>query len=279
MEVAINYSPEAAALLEAGRIGPDRFKCPDWEHLIPEARAMLPSYVHWPLRAGQGIGDDELRRVERMLAETDTPLINAHLAPRAPDYAGLTTASDGPEVRERLVESMLADVRRLAEAFGPERVVLENLPWAHEPPTELPRAAVAPEVVAAVVRQSRCRLLLDIGHAWLAAGATGWDWREYLLALPGDRLGDVHVSGTARDETGRWGDHQAMRDEDWTLVEWVLERIDEGRWARPGMVTMEYGGVDLPMRLHSKAEVIARDFPQLTRLARRGPRDAGSSAG
>jgi uncharacterized protein (UPF0276 family) len=138
---------------------------------------------------------------------------------------------------------------------------------------------VAPEVISAVVRESGCRLLLDIGHAWLAAGSTGWDWREYLLSLPGDLLGDMHVSGTAQDETGRWGDHQAMRDHDWALLDWVFGLIERGDWSRPCMVTMEYGGVDLPMRLHSKAEVIARDVPRLKRVVCRSCPGAERSAG
>ncbi|HLV36123.1 MAG TPA: hypothetical protein VKY59_13445, partial [Spirillospora sp.] len=53
MKFALNYSPQAAELLRAGDIDIDLFKCPDWPHLIEQARQQRPVYIHFPLVAGQ----------------------------------------------------------------------------------------------------------------------------------------------------------------------------------------------------------------------------------
>ena len=54
MNLAINYSRQAARLLRDGHILIDRFKCPDWPTLINEASEYSAVAVHFNLRAGSG---------------------------------------------------------------------------------------------------------------------------------------------------------------------------------------------------------------------------------
>src|SRR4051794_25363641 len=105
MEFAVHYSREAAALVDAGRIAVDRFKCPAWPELLARVRAAYPVYVHFPLRVGGGTGDAEhtethapadWRAVETILAETNTPFVNLHLEPTTSDHPEIPADSTAP---------------------------------------------------------------------------------------------------------------------------------------------------------------------------------------
>ena len=93
---------------------------------------------------------------------------------------------------------------------------------------------VVPDRLARVVRETGCGLVLDIGHARVAAEALGRDVLDYVAALPLDRVCQLHVSG-ARWRGGRWVDaHEPMQDGDYALLDWLLGRT------RPVVVTLEY---------------------------------------
>jgi hypothetical protein len=54
INLAINYSPQAAQLMAECRIEFDYFKCPDWPGMISEAQKLKPVAVHFTLIAGNG---------------------------------------------------------------------------------------------------------------------------------------------------------------------------------------------------------------------------------
>jgi hypothetical protein len=87
MKLAVHYSSATVDLIRRGQIQSDYFKCPAWPDLIPTAQELLPTYVHFPLRGGSGIGgaiDTETNqaadwsKVEVLLAQTETPFVNVH---------------------------------------------------------------------------------------------------------------------------------------------------------------------------------------------------------
>jgi hypothetical protein len=159
---------------------------------------------------------------------------------------------------------MIEDAVRLAARLGPERVALENVPWATDLGT--PFAAILPQTIRRVIEASNCRLLLDLAHVRLAAHDLDMDPRDYIGQLPTDRLLEVHVSGVLVQPDGTWVDHHPMTEADWDLLRWALENIARGEWARPWVLSFEYGGVGKPFAYRSDAAVLAKQLPRLDEM-------------
>ena len=267
MEIAINYSPQAAELLKRGAIAPDRFKLPDFPEMLAEARQVGPVYVHFPFGAGTPRAREiDVAATERWLADTQTPCVNVHLNARDRDWPDLAARWREPAAQDELAAAALDDLRWFAGRFGPGRVIAENVPtWGAA--SDYNALFVEPGRIAEVIRAAEVGLLLDLSHARLTAEYLGVDARDYIEALPVERLRELHVTGVGEDGPGRF-DHQPMHDDDWPFVTWALERIGAGAWGRPWVVSLEYGGTGPFFGPRSDPAVIARDLPRLTDLVR-----------
>lgn len=264
--VAANYSRPLVDLLNRGRVRVDRMKCPAWPDLVAEALSLGPVYVHFPLRVGadgtevldtetDAPADWEL--VERLLRDSDTPMVNLHLDPQKSDYPDDVRRHGEEDFQARVTERALAQVLSVTRRFGADRVTVENcLPAGGRalPPAYLP------ESVTRVIEEAGCGLLLDLSHARLSADHLSLEMTEYLATLPLRRTREIHVSGVrvfddfwvdklrraGIDEVrignlrGRMVDHLAMTERDWAALRWVL--AVDGR-AHPWVTALEYGGI------------------------------------
>jgi uncharacterized protein (UPF0276 family) len=266
MKFGLNYSPEAARLLDGRQIAFDVYKCPDWPDLIAAAQRQRPAYVHFPMLAGRNdIEETGWDKIAALLDQTDTPYVNTHLAPRVSDFAGVPLDTIDPAHTDMLVVAMKRDIQPLIERFGQERVIAENAMWDTE--WEIPRPVLEPQVMAKVVEETGVGFLLDLAHARVTALHLRLDVRDYIERLPLRQLRELHITGTRYEiETERWNDHFPMTEPDWALAEWALEQIHQGHWPEPWIVSLEYGGVGPAFEWRSKAEVIARDVPRLAAL-------------
>jgi uncharacterized protein (UPF0276 family) len=294
MNLAVNYSEAAADLLEKGQIAIDRFKCPAWPDLIATVRHIHPTYVHFPLTAGQGIGnafDMETHEVadwstiEGLLTHTNTPFVNIHLAPTVRDHVDIPADTQEPEHVERLITCLIRDVRAVVEQFGPERVIVEN---DHDNGGKYLRPALLPDVIHRVVDETGCGLLLDISHARLAARHLGMDAWEYIHALPVERLREIHVTGIQHFDArwvgllcragvdagviqglaGRQVDHLPLITDDWAFAAQSLDHIRRGVWGQPWIVALEYGGVGPVWEAVAEMEVLREQVPRLYELVK-----------
>jgi uncharacterized protein (UPF0276 family) len=296
MDFAVNYSPEAEDLVRRGRVRIDRFKCPAWPDLVAAVHERYPVYVHFPLQVGSGIGDATVGgepadwvKIDRLMAETSTPLVNLHLAL---DHARGSTGSVEPErtrpgsagsCAEALVENLIRDVSAVTENFGMDRVAIEN---DHDFGGRRPRAAILPGVVRSVVEATGCGLLLDLAHARLAALSLGQEAHDYVKALPTDGLRELHVSGV-QPLDGRWlarvhqaaeqglpiehlfgrpVDHLPMTGPDWELFACAMAQIHSGAWPRPWVVTFEHGGTGPLFSALTDRDVLEEQMPRVYAL-------------
>jgi len=263
MKLAVNYSVEAQRLVDRGEIDFDLYKCPDWPDLVTAARAQRPCYVHWPLRAGtREAAEVDWESLFGLRALTGTPFVNIHLSPRATDFEGMSVDTEDAEHRTTVLKAMVRDVETVADRVGSENVILENAPWDPTPPWHIPRPALLPEVICEVVARTGCGFLLDLAHAAIAALRLGVEPKDYLRALPLDRIQEMHVTGLAPHWKG-WTDHRPLREEDWTLLHWALDRTRLGDWAEPRVVAFEYGGVGPAYAQHSAETVLSDQVPWL----------------
>lgn len=296
MKFAVNYSSAAAALFREGRIRVDRFKCPAWPEVIAAAQALHAVYVHLPLRVGAGIGDAintetqqpaDWQRLESLLAQTDTPQINVHLAPFTSDFPGMPPPTTDPRHVEMLTAHALRDVEALTAQFGPARVVVEN---ADDGKGLIPHPALQPGFIRQVIETTGCGFLLDVAHARLAAHILGMDAREYLAGLPTARTCEIHLAGiqpfagrwmalmrqpglTDRDlgwfaglKPGQLLDHLPLVEADWAFYAWAMEQVEYGNWGQPWITTLEYGGVHGVWEVLTDRAVLAEQVPRLYRL-------------
>ena len=56
------------------------------------------------------------------------------------------------------------------------------------------------EFVSAIVEEADCRLLLDVNNVYVNAHNFGFDGREYIEALPLDRVVEIHMAGHIEEE-------------------------------------------------------------------------------
>ncbi|HEX2908155.1 MAG TPA: DUF692 family protein [Phototrophicaceae bacterium] len=265
MRLAVNYSPQAAELLNAGKIQVDLFKCPDWPDLVATVSKLRPVYVHFPLMAGRAdLEKVGVEKINALLASTGTRYVNTHLAPRAADF-GIPLDTDDPAHTRALVDAMLTDIAAMVSQFGRERVILENGNW--DPNYDIPCPVIEPEIISHVVTASGCGFLLDIAHARMAAAYLDIDPYDYLVRLPVEHLAELHITGTLYDEKeARLVDHFPMTATDWALTEWAFERLHRGAWRQPDIVALEYGGVGPGFGWRSHADVLAVEMPRLAEL-------------
>lgn len=268
MRIGINYSAVAERLLRAGEIEVDVFKCPEWPDLLARVRGLRPCYPHFAFRAGRGTVDKaDWDEVRRLTADSALPHFNMHLAPSIADFPGMPIDAQGREAEDTLVAAMSRDVRRAQREVAGRPIALEGVMWDPLPPWEVPLAALDAKALHRVIEDTGERLLLDLAHADISARRFGRDAREYINDLPLDRLQEMHVSGTALGKDGLWHDHYPMREEDWPLVEWALERIRSGAWPTPEVVTLEYGGIGPGHEEHCDEAVLRRDLMRLRATA------------
>jgi len=247
---AVNYSDPAAALLGRGQVEFDLFKCLGTrEHLgmIRSGSLGRPAYAHFRLWAGHGPRSrvDDWDLVESFLGESETRHVNFHLAPQGEDFPGVPYETEEEAHREAVAQRMVEDVMGAVRRVGPERVIVENFPYQGRRQHTALRPAVEPEVIRRISDETGCGLLLDLSHARVAARHLGTEEREYVCALPLDRLRELHFSGQRWPEGEPVVFHEEMAEEDWGLLGWALERIHSGEWAAPWVAAFEYGR-DLP---------------------------------
>lgn len=259
MEFAINYSPEAAALHVAGQITVDRFKLPDWPHLITEAQQVAPVYIHFPHRIGNGsITAERVAQAQQIAAQTDTPYINMHLLAMINEMGGDSSPA-------KLKAAAIDAVRLMIDQVGAARVIVENVPYPDRPFDVVP-ACADPELTAEVIESCDVGLLLDIGHARRSAEYLAIDPRLYIERLPVRRLRELHITGLGYQPDGKRVDHLPMREDDWELFAWVLDQIHAGCFGTPWIVACEYGGVGETFRWRSDSDVIAQEAPRMAQM-------------
>lgn len=293
MQFAVNYSYPLAALLQADTVKIDRFKCPAWPDLVAEARAIHPTYVHFPLRTGNGQIIDtekhqpiEWSRIDTLLENSDTPFVNVHFSPLTLDFPGVDKTSTRQADIDHVVERSVQAIDLLKTRYGQERIIVENIPGMLDTILDM---TAQPRVIRQVIEAANVGILFDLSHARLAANDLGIDAKDYLAALPLDRIKEMHITGIQRIKpewidalkaqgietgifeayTGRLIDHLSFTDEDWSITEWAFDQIKAGHWQAPALVSLEYGGVGGVWEAIVDKDVLREQVPRLYEMIHR----------
>jgi len=262
IQLAINYSNEAASLVAKGQIEIERFKTPDWTDMIAEAGEQRPVAVHFNLNAGGlHFADTDWERCEALLEQTGTPYLNLHINAELSDFPGIPIHTPHRRQFKVVADQLAADVAAAVERFGPEHVIVENVPYRGALETTL-RPSVEPRLIRQIVESTGCGLLLDLSHARISAVYLGVDEFEYLSSLPVRNLREMHFTGL-RWSNGKLKDHLPALPGDFRMLRWALERIRGGEWSTPWLLAFEYGGVGDKFKERSDPAVMVEQLPIL----------------
>lgn len=262
MQLAVNWSPEAAELFREGAVNFDIYKCSPWNELVEPANQQLRAYVHFEVTLGTGQHDKwDFAEIEGWLKRTDTLVINSHIVPQRAQFGDDIAVDD-------LTAALIAEVQKLVDHFGPERVIIENAPYQ---PRNMAKGYLIqggePALFQAITSETGCGFLLDVAHARLTSQTTGADFKAYIAALPVHRLRELHITGLGTRPDGSFGDHMPMRDDDWPAAEWAFDQIRTGAWRTPDTMAFEYGGIGrLRERCGSERAAIAVALPRFQHL-------------
>ncbi len=255
MKLAVNYSEPLRQLLQEDAVRIDLIKCPDWEGMIAEAEQVGDVTLHYDLRVGFGeTFEVDFSRIQGLRQRTFTPHVNTHLVTPG-DFN-----RDDPRELEAINRLWREEINLMTEHLGDEAVALEHFPYTEATPNILPAADSA--IFSQVITDTDCRLLLDLAHATITAQSLKIDVRDYIRALPLDRLVELHVTGV-KQHNGILTDHFEMLPEDWALFEWALSEIRSGNWRAPEVVAFEYGGVGGAFAWRTDYDFLKRQIPIL----------------
>ena len=123
---------------------------------------------------------------------------------------------------EEALEHVAGRVQRVQDALG-RQILLENVSSY-----VAFRGSTMPEweFVARVAERADCGILLDINNIHVSARNHGFDAREYLAAIPCDRVGQFHLAGHSDRGTYLFDTHDApVADVVWDLYAAAVRRF------------------------------------------------------
>ncbi len=191
-------------------------------------RADYPLSLHGVgLSLGGGDPPDEahLAALHALVARFEPGLVSEHLAWSSHDGlyladllpAALTTAT---------LTSVTNAIDRTQSALGRQILIENPSSYVPRPHTWLPETQFLTEVA----QRSGCALLVDVNNIYVSAHNLGFDARDYVDALAGAPVGEIHLAGHSLDPND--GDPilidthgAAVADEVWALYRRLIRLI------------------------------------------------------
>ncbi|MCY6370695.1 DUF692 family multinuclear iron-containing protein [Clostridium ganghwense] len=238
MRIGCNWSKALKFLLEKNAVNIDYIKSGAYgtfNEQFSTIRSMRPILLH-------GLGYFEhtgMKNIEMidfdfaniLIKKCNSPHYGLHLSIKNSDmYPGMT--------EENIYEHMSKQIQSFKKNLTVP-LLLENIP---DSPQEYVRfdhyPYIMPEQLSRLFIENDVSFLLDLTHAKVTAQYHGWNIHDYISELPLNRVVEIHVNGSGYDKDGFPADtHQAMENEDYKLLEWVLN------YTNPDIVTLEYNGI------------------------------------
>ena len=106
------------------------------------------------------------------------------------------------------------------------------------------------DFLAELARRADCGILLDVNNVFVSAHNHGWDARDYLAAMPAERVGQIHLAGHSEDGALLIDTHDGyVADGVWRLYAEAVGRLG----ARSTMIEWD---ADVPPFAELEAELL-----------------------
>ena len=199
------------------------------------------------LGAGEPPDADHLARLRTLIDRFEPGLVSEHLA---------WTNHDGLYFADLLPSALTgASLAGLVDAIDATQQALGRSILIENPSSYLPRPdSWLPEIqfLTELAERSGCGLLMDVNNVFVSAHNLGFDAAEYIDAVPGAAVGEIHLAGHSLDIND--GDPilidthgAAVAEPVWNLYERLVNRIGP----RPTLVEWD---TDLPSWSTLRAE-------------------------
>lgn len=237
MYIGCNWSKALEILLERDAVKVDYIKSGAYGKFNEEflkMRSLRPILLHG-LGYFECTGMNNIEVVDfdlanKQIKDCNSPHYGLHLTLKNSDmHQGMTEEN----IYERMCENIQLFKKNLQVPL-----LLENIPDTPEDRVVYDHYPyMKPEQISRLLVDNDVSFLLDISHAKITAQYHGWNVYEYIGQLPLESIVEIHVNGSGYDKDGFPADtHEAMKDEDYKLLEYVLKR------ANPYVVSLEYVG-------------------------------------
>ena len=124
------------------------------------------------------------------------------------------------QTREKVHDNILRNATKLQDWLGLP-LLLENYNYH---PTNAYEYVCEPEFFSALINAIGCGVLLDISHSRISAHNMKWgDVRDYMQALPLDKVREVHIAHPKLDGDQMLDMHQPIDASDLDTLAWVLD--------------------------------------------------------
>jgi len=241
MILSTNYGGALVELIRAGEAPIQAIEVGPWMSAVQirQAQQDLPGWT-WqfhPANLISGVGwlPGTLTRLKSWMDCTQNRWASFHATFLPPGYARayLKWGWRLPILKPSTALDMLCRQVERASRVLNLPVILENVAPPPDP-DGLCNYSNYPELLGRVIEKTSSGLLLDLGHARIAAHRSHLPVQDYLGRLPLEKTRQVHVSGPRLKEGVLYDAHQPLGDEDYPLLEWALAHT------RPEVVTLEY---------------------------------------
>ena len=162
-----------------------------------------------------------LKGLKKFFEEVPVQIYSEHLSYAKCDNAHLYDLLPIP-FREDAVHHVAARIRQVQD-FLERRIAIENVSYYTPVAPELTEQ----EFVSAIVEEADCDLLLDVNNVYVNAFNHRYDAKEFIQALPLDRVRYIHMAGHEQrgDDVIIDTHGEAIIDPVYDLFEWTLGHI------------------------------------------------------
>jgi uncharacterized protein len=186
---------------------------------LREAFPLIPHGIGLSFGTDAPLDEQHLRRVSRLVERVRPPWFTEHMAFTHVHGWEIGHLAPLPFTREA-VAAICRSVKQWRDTVGVP-LLLENISYLVALPGELTEA----QFLAEVVERADCGLLLDLHNVYTNAVNHGYDAREFVAALPLERVGQVHLGGGHDEDGTRIDSHSAPTPEPvWELLRLVAAR-------------------------------------------------------
>lgn len=173
---------------------------------------------------------DHLAALKRLVDRFEPALVSEHLAWSRLDGRCFPDLLPVPRTNEVLARCA-ANIGRVQDALG-RQILIEN-------PTHYlalrDHSWSETSFLAELARRTGCGLLVDVNNVAVGAHNLAFDPAQWLEAIPGELIGEIHLAGHSLDDEGSLlidSHDQPISENVWSLYEQLVARVG----ARPTLI-------------------------------------------
>lgn len=166
-----------------------------WKRKLLAAAERYPVTTHGlslSLGSPEPLDWDFLKQLKQFFAEIPVEIYTEHLSYAKCDNAHLYDLLPIP-FREDAVHHVASRIREVQDFLG-RRIAIENVSYYTPVAPELEEAAF----IRAIAEEADCLLLLDVNNVYVNAFNHDYDARQFIKALPLERVAYIHIAGHER---------------------------------------------------------------------------------